>query len=394
MKDSKDKNKRAIFIYKIISSVVFVAVIALSLFYGIRYAEPTGTAEAQPTSTLSDSDNTPAETIKATDAGSSTDKPSSSKNTAKPSRPSDTSDSNGNSTVSPDSSLEPDPTPEPSSSPIIIPKPSYAPAETSAPSSTANPEPSPPLEEQLSVTVFPCSGSPIFVRCGDYSVLINTGAKSSDSTIITNYLKSIGVSKIDTLVITHPSSDNIAGVADIMEELFIEHVILPDIPREYITPAKDLLKAENAIQSAERITYLSSEHSGYTESFAGYSMKIFVPQEIADPYQYTSYSLAVYLDAGSRSLLLSCDFPVQVQGEIAVPADFLVLPNYGVNGSLSKELLENVRPKYAIFKSHQSYVLSTDKTEGMLAAYDVKSIKIGNRMVQITISDQGNIVME
>ncbi len=154
------------------------------------------------------------------------------------------------------------------------------------------------------------------------------------------------------------------------------------------------MKAEDGIRSAERITYLSSEHSGYTESFAGYSMKIFVPQEIADPYQYTSYSLAVYLDAGSRSLLLSCDFPVQVQGEIAVPADFLVLPNYGVNGSLSKELLENVRPKYAIFKSHQSYVLSTDKTEGMLAAYDVKSIKIGNRMVQITISDQGNIVME
>ena len=69
------------------------------------------------------------------------------------------------------------------------------------------------------------------------SILITTGGKaglidagnSSDGINIVNYIKDLGITKLDFVVGTHPHEDHIGGIDDIIKNFDIEKYYMPDV---------------------------------------------------------------------------------------------------------------------------------------------------------------------
>lgn len=378
MSNAKEQNKKLIIIYKIISAAVFVIVMLLSLFYGIKYAAPTSTAEAYPTY------NTITATPSITHSLSNTPTGSPAK-TAKPTvikTPKPSNSPTDKPTSTPSASITEELTPS-----VEYPSPTFPPEQS--PEEIQIPTtPDIPLSDDLSVTIFPCVGSPIIILHKGHAILINTGYSSDESSALSIFLREHNIDKIDALIITQPSSNNIGGVTAIMNHFTVGKVFCPTIPNEYLTPTKDLAMAQNAMLSAGEIINISMQDSGYPFSFSDYKIELFVPQFITDPYEYSSYSLAVYLEAGGSSFLLSSNFPKDCQYQLDTPVDVLVLPNYGVNGSLSQDLLINSNPTYAIFQKFYENI-TTDETEELLSHYNIKPLFINNKYIQFIVKNTG-----
>lgn len=71
-------------------------------------------------------------------------------------------------------------------------------------------------------------GSATLVTAGDKSVLIDTG-ESDYSYTLRNYINSCGISKLDYVIASHPHSDHIGGMADIINTYEIGTFIMPEL---------------------------------------------------------------------------------------------------------------------------------------------------------------------
>ena len=68
----------------------------------------------------------------------------------------------------------------------------------------------------------------IFITNNGYSMLID-GGENEDGKLVVNYLKEeLNVTKIDYVVGTHPHEDHIGGLDDVINNIEVKEVYLPD----------------------------------------------------------------------------------------------------------------------------------------------------------------------
>lgn len=71
-------------------------------------------------------------------------------------------------------------------------------------------------------------GSAALVTAGDKSLLIDTG-EADYSYTLKSYINSCGISKLDYVIASHPHSDHIGGMADVIESYEIGTFIMPEL---------------------------------------------------------------------------------------------------------------------------------------------------------------------
>lgn len=187
-------------------------------------------------------------------------------------------------------------------------------------------------------------GDSILVESRGHYMLIDAGENDEGDTVVA-YLKEQGVSTLDYIIGTHPHSDHIGGMDDVLDAVTVEKAILPNVTYDTKT-YQDVLDGIEA-QKAEILW----AEVGDTYTLGDASFIILAPNaEYTDP---NNWSVGIKLVCGRNSFVMCGDAETKSERDICkngidLEADVLKCGHHGSNTSTSDEFLKAVNPIYAV----------------------------------------------
>ncbi len=201
-------------------------------------------------------------------------------------------------------------------------------------------------------------GDSILIRGTEKTILIDGGERDQGDNVLAD-LKELGVETIDCIIATHPHSDHIGGLVDVLEyaadynDLEIKDVIIPDIPEEYIPT------------TAVYADFLDGvEANSLSVTFAEFDMTINIGSGVLTIYppptgeNYSSlndYSVCAHLECGDTSFFFTGDMEQPEEEDLlqggylkGVTADVLKAGHHGSDTASSEELLAQLEPEYVV----------------------------------------------
>lgn len=187
-------------------------------------------------------------------------------------------------------------------------------------------------------------GDSIFIELPNNETMLIDAAESYQSENIINYLKNLNYQKIDYVIGTHPHTDHIGGLKDIINTFEIGKIYMPKVVSTTKTYESLLMaikdknlkintaKAGTSIidTDALKINILAPNNSTYTE--------------------LNNYSVVTKITYGSTKFLFMGDAEKLSENEIKenVTADVIKIGHHGSNTSSSIDFIKKVNAKYGI----------------------------------------------
>lgn len=202
----------------------------------------------------------------------------------------------------------------------------------------------------------------ILIRNQDKVMLIDAGTNEAGETVV-NYLKNLGIKKIDYLIGTHPHEDHIGGLDDVINNFDIGQIYMPKIE----TTTKTFEDVLEAIEN-KNLTITAPNKGDKIE--LGQAVGEFMTEPILDEDNLNVSSLVLRLEFGNTSYLFMGDAEEENEETIRWPkTDVLKVGHHGSSTSSSESFLEQVQPKYAIIMAGKdnSYGLPTQETINKLS---------------------------
>lgn len=186
---------------------------------------------------------------------------------------------------------------------------------------------------------------------GYFNMLIDTGEyQYADG--LTEYLKGLGVERIDALVCSHPHTDHMGCMARIIQRFDIGAIYMPMMPEDNAptTAAYEKL-LDAALEKGLTINQLHED--AIIESPAGSQFQVMSPRVNADWDDANNYSAVMRLVYGESSFLFTSDAEAESEEIILedgymLRSDVLKCGHHGSSTSTSDEFLEAVDPLYAV----------------------------------------------
>ena len=189
-------------------------------------------------------------------------------------------------------------------------------------------------------------GDMFLVKYKDEVIVIDTGPKNfySDYEIMDNiilFFRSIGVSNIDLLIISHGDNDHIGNANYLINNFKVKNVSFNS--GKYNGLETDLIK----LLKYKNINY-------FKDTFRKYNNKISYSYLNTEEYDNENdNSSVVYLKIYKYSFLFMGDAGVEKEKDILdlyslSNVDFLKVGHHGSNTSSSREFIDVVRPRYSI----------------------------------------------
>ena len=235
-------------------------------------------------------------------------------------------------------------------------------------------------------------GDSIFVELPNNETMLIDAAESYQSENIINYLKNLNYQKIDYVIGTHPHTDHIGGLKDIINTFEIGKIYMPKVVSTTKTYESLLMaikdknlkintaKAGTSIidTDALKINILAPNNSIYTE--------------------LNNYSVVTKITYGTTKFLFMGDAEKLSENEIKenVTADVIKIGHHGSNTSSSIDFIKKVNAKYGIISVglNNKYNLPKEET---IANWENSGTKIYLTSTNGTIrasSDGTNIKIE
>lgn len=235
-------------------------------------------------------------------------------------------------------------------------------------------------------------GDSIFIELPNNETMLIDAAESYQSENIINYLKNLNYQKIDYVIGTHPHTDHIGGLRDIINTFEIGKIYMPKVVSTTKTYESLLMaikdknlkintaKAGTSIidTDALKINILAPNNSTYTE--------------------LNNYSVVTKITYGTTKLLFMGDAEKLSENEIKenVTADVIKIGHHGSNTSSSIDFIKKVNAKYGIISVgiNNKYNLPKEET---ITNWENSGTKIYLTSINGTItaiSDGTNIKIE
>ena len=206
-------------------------------------------------------------------------------------------------------------------------------------------------------------------------ILVDSGEADKAQTVI-NYLKSLGIETIDYCVVTHPHSDHMGSMAQIMSEFNIENLIIPELSEINIPTTKTY---ENFLLSAEEnADEIIPAQAGTTYSVGDISLSVLGP--ISQNEDLNNMSVVVKIEYKESSFLITGDCSFDEEDELmendynALESDVIKIGHHGSSGATSADWLEAVNPQIGVISvgSGNSYGHPTKTVLDRLDDFDIE----------------------
>lgn len=198
-------------------------------------------------------------------------------------------------------------------------------------------------------------GDCTLIRTEDTVILID-GGEAGEADVVINHLKENGVAKIDCCIATHPHSDHIGSLADVLNEFDIDTVIMPEIPEDIIPTTRTYENFLDSVDANARNVYPAV--AGETYEYGELKLEILGPTKDYDDLNLMS--VVAKVSYGDTSVMLTGDTEIQAENDMLAyeygyessvdvfSADILKVAHHGSSTSTSDEWLYLVGPEYAV----------------------------------------------
>jgi beta-lactamase superfamily II metal-dependent hydrolase len=188
-------------------------------------------------------------------------------------------------------------------------------------------------------------GDSILVGDGSDWILVDAGPPEAGDDVVEE-LRLRGVASLRMVVATHPHSDHIGGLADVLTAFAVEELYMPRVVHD--TPTFEALMDVIDEQNRDILT----PHPGESIAFPGMRIMFLSPPEDAGD-NLNDASVVLRVDSRYGNLLLTGDISADIEKNLLdsgydLTADILKVAHHGSDSSSSKAFLKAVNPRLAV----------------------------------------------
>jgi beta-lactamase superfamily II metal-dependent hydrolase len=228
------------------------------------------------------------------------------------------------------------------------------------------------------------------------AMLIDAGEPQYGDTVVSDIQK-LGITKLDYIIATHPHSDHIGGLPDVMKNFDVDKIIAPKLPDKQV-PTTTVYK--NFIDEAKKKGYkLTQAKAGDVYDLGDAVFTILSPDPGATYDDLNDYSVVIRLVYGKTSWLFTGDAEKPAENAIlksgrTVSADILKVGHHGSANSSTADFLKAVKPQAAVIEvgAGNTYGLPTDAALKRIKVYTSKIYRTDEDGIVVFTSDGQKIV--
>ncbi len=187
-------------------------------------------------------------------------------------------------------------------------------------------------------------GDSIYVKLPNGENLLIDAGDNDAGVNVTGYLKDLRVKKIDYLVATHPHSDHIGGMDDVINKFDIETMYMPDVTHNTSTFSSllDAIEKNNVKLKVAKsgVSILKEENL---------SVDILSPD--GKTYEdMNNYSAVVKITYGDTAFLFMGDAEKVIENKLksGLKSDVIKVGHHGSDTSTGEKFLQRVSPEVAV----------------------------------------------
>ena len=187
----------------------------------------------------------------------------------------------------------------------------------------------------------------LFVK-GDKVALVDCGTRSTGKDAV-EYIKSLGITRIDYVFGTHPHDDHMGGMYDIITNFEVGKIIIPQVKEGQVTTNWYIKLMKQIVDGNYEVEYSKTGN----EYFLGGAKIQIVWQSELEQDNVNNYSDIIKVSFGDMDVLMTGDAETEIEEEVLrsgvqIDAEILKVGHHGSNTSSSDEFLDEIDPDYGL----------------------------------------------
>lgn len=189
-------------------------------------------------------------------------------------------------------------------------------------------------------------GDSILIQTPEKNILIDAGERTAGEVVV-EYLQNLDITYLDMIISTHPHSDHIGGLINVINNISIGEVIDPAVPHTTQTYEDYLVLIDQ-----KNIKFTEGK-AGISRDLGGGALMQIVHPSSPSVSDLNNASIVVRLTFGDISFIFSGDAENKAENEILLrdynlSATVLKVGHHGSRTSTSASYLSAISPKVAV----------------------------------------------
>lgn len=245
-------------------------------------------------------------------------------------------------------------------------------------------------------------GDASFIEFPNKEVMLIDAGEKEYGGVVKNYISNLGYKDIDYIIGTHPHSDHIGGLQEVIESFNVSKVYLPNVSNNtntFINLVKSIKNNSNLYEGKKGINIIDNNN-----------LKVsIISPDVIDNDNLNNNSIVLKIVYNNNSFLFTGDIESEIEKEIldVSNVDVIKVSHHGSDTSSCYEFVNSVSSKYAIisvgkdnsynhpvneilyrWENSGSLVYRTDESGNIIVKSDGENIQVfEEEKVDIVLSD-------